>query len=265
MMTKKMSVLFLMTIISSYSFLLFGQDSSAYQQNNPKSMSFDGGIGFLSIRDEGISKERYTGLLPYYGFSYYKYNKNEISGKEFSFFLGREIKNYNMSAKIIHFYYRGYTISPKYHFSMFSKPGILFLGYNDNFFLHYRTQNIAKGGFAVYNAHSIFITHSLGLSASCHYQMHSKIQLKGIFHFGIISYACAGLVDPDKYDDALFKFTTFLDVIDSSVKLELQYQIHNRISASLGYQMYVNRITAWTYFLSANDNLFLTLNWHPKK
>ncbi|UCE06864.1 MAG: hypothetical protein JSW07_02150, partial [bacterium] len=47
----------------------FGQDSVNHQTIFPRGVAIDYGLGHSSVRDEYISKEKYSGALPYFAAS----------------------------------------------------------------------------------------------------------------------------------------------------------------------------------------------------
>ena len=57
-----------------------GQDSLSYLNVYPAGISFEYGIGNYSVKDEYISKEKYSGTLPYYSFGWIRNHNKYVYG-----------------------------------------------------------------------------------------------------------------------------------------------------------------------------------------
>ncbi len=89
-------------------FLITNSDLSAQDSLNqkviyPDGISLEYGIGSYAHTDEYISKEKYSGNLPYYKAGFTNHHENYVYQIGIEFRSASNIKNYNVSAEVYQF------------------------------------------------------------------------------------------------------------------------------------------------------------------
>lgn len=237
---------------------MFAQDSLSHKSIFPVGITLEYGFGNYSVTDEYISKEKYSGSLPYYRISWSKYHHNYVYNLGMEYRYSSEIKNYNVSTDIYQFFFnQGFLyILPK--FSLFKKDVYTFLGPSTELFFFYNKQNIAVSGFDY--AQSFAALFSLGISSELFYPVGSNFFVESSLGFSILSFGFR-MVDDEETDVSPVKLLTLFSGINASYRLGVRYYLFNNLSLKAAYLFNVTRISAWDPLLSASDNLIFTLTY----
>ncbi|MGD2034193.1 MAG: hypothetical protein PVF73_03995 [Bacteroidales bacterium] len=265
---------------SAFFFILFhtvivinlsGQENVHHDPVFPSGISVQYGFGRYSIRDEYISDNRYTGAFPEFSARWSNYHGNH--GFELDFFYGQSsvIKDHNAAAGIQEYSVSGRHLYPLENFHLCGKPVYLFLGPSWNFYLHFRNQNMASSVFT--KTMSLASLISGGADIKSIILLTPKIRMETSLGTNVFSLA-ARLPDLDIEEAKYLKLSAFPWTMDSYFDLRLRYRISRAFSIGTGYRFRLTRLHAssqtertegWYALTTANNTIFINLQWHIEK
>jgi hypothetical protein len=238
---------------------LMPQDSAPPQLTFPKGITLEYGLGSYSVKDEYISKEKYSGTLPYYSLSWMRHHETYVFRLDMSYRNSDEIENYNVNTTITQFTLRqGFLYSLK-NISILQKELHVWLGPSTEFYFFYNDQNIAVSGFDY--AQSLASLFSAGLDLYGIYPLGNKLQLESALKLTALSLGLR-LIDTDEDDQSPVKILTLFSGVNAGFDLGARYYFLHRLSITLAYKFELTRISAWEPLLSASDNVILGLNYN---
>ncbi len=232
------------------------QDSLSHRTVFPRGISVEYGLGKYSVRDEYISKEKYSGTLPSF-----KANWSRFHNK-YGYFLSLEygssskIKNYNVSTDIYHFALNQGFLYPLPRMSLFATDAYAFLGPSTELYFFYNKQNIAVSGFDY--AQSFAALLSIGLNSELILPIQQNLQAEGSLCLSMLSLGFR-MVDSEEEDISPVKLLTLLSGTNVSFRLGIRYNLIDNFSLKLAYKLHLTRISSWDPLLSASDNLIVTV------
>ncbi len=244
-------------------FLITNPDLSAQEILNrkvifPNGISLEYGIGSYAHTDEYISKEKYSGNLPYYKAGWTNQHKSYVYQIGIEFRSSSEIKNYNVSADVYQFSLNQGFLYPLPEFSLFSKEVYTYIGPSTELFYYYNKQNIAVSGFDY--SQSFAALFSIGLSSELFYPLSGRFNIESSLNFSVLSLGLR-MVDTEETDETPVKPLTLFSGINGSFRLGIRYYLFNNISMKVSYLLGVTRISAWDPLLSASDDLIFTITY----
>jgi len=223
-------------------------------------LSIKGGIGHIVVKDEFISKEKYSGNSPYYIIDWSNFRKTHGLDIAFEILNSATLKNNNVSAQITEFSFNFSYLYSIGKAKLFNKNLYLLLGPTPELFLYFRNQNIARGGNAIMDAYSGAVLISLGMRFNLILSISRKIKIESYIRTGILSLG-GKLIDPRDTKNSPVKLLTLFSGMRTLFELSLRYNILNNLSLSGGYIFNLARLTAWDYLISASDKLFISTTY----
>lgn len=243
-------------LVLSLSINTLGQESSNQNLLSPPTISIEYGLGNYSVKDEYISKEKYSGSLPFYKISWINPQQNYIYHFSLDYGYSSEIKNYNVSADIHQFTLNqgfSYTLPS---FSLFDKDVYTYLGPSTEIFFYYNKQNIAVSGFDY--SQSIVALISAGITSQLYYKLRADLNIEGSLDFSVLSLGIRS-VDTEESDETPAKILTLISGTNLNFKIGPRYYLLDNLSIKAAYLFHLTRISSWEPLLSASDNVVLTL------
>jgi hypothetical protein len=235
-----------------------GQDSLNRQISFPSGIAIEYGLGSYSVKDEYISKEKYSGTLPYYSLSWMQHHDRYVFRLDMTYRNSGEIENYNVSTTITQFTLRqGFLYSLK-NISLLQKELHIWFGPSTEFYFFYNDQNIAVAGFDY--AQSFASLFSLGLDLYGIYPLWNQLQLESSLNFTVLSLGLR-LVDTNEDEQSPVKLLTLFSGVNAGFDLGARYYFLHRLSVNLAYKFELTRISAWEPLLSASDNVIIGLTY----
>ena len=235
-----------------------GQDSLKNLNVYPGGISIEYGIGNYSVRDEYISKEKYSGTLPYYSLSWAREHKRYIYRLEMAYRNSNNINNYNVSSDITQVTFNQGFLYPLKKKLLFKKELYIWLGPSTEFFFYYAKPHIAVSGFDY--AQSFAGLFSLGFNADIVYSLNQNFQFESSLRSTVLSLGWR-MVDSEEDDQSPVKPLTLFSGLNCSFNLGARYYIFNRLSVIITYKFELTRISAWDPLLSASDNVIIGLTY----
>jgi hypothetical protein len=233
-----------------------GQDTLNYLNLYPGGISIEYGIGNYSVRDEYISKEKYSGTLPYYSLSWAREHNRYIYRLDMAYRNSNNINNYNVSSDITQFTLNQGFLYPLKKKLLFKKKLYIWLGPSTEFFFYYSKPHIAVSGFDY--AQSFAGLFSLGFNTEAVYSLNQNFQLESSLRSTVLSLGLR-MVDNEEDDQSLVKPLTLFSGLNCSFNLGARYYIFSRLSIKITYKFELTRISAWDPLLSASNNAIIGL------
>jgi hypothetical protein len=244
---------------------LVGQNSIDHQSIFPGGITIEYGFGRYSVSDEFISKEKYSGVLPYFSASWSRFHNNYGYRQRLEYRASSDVKNHNISTDIIQFSLHRDYLYPKSKFTIRSKDVFSFLGPSTELFLFYNKPNFIEGG--IHINYSFVLLVSCGINGEFIIPLKHGLQIESSTYLSILS---LGLRTPEfikpKEDEgeeeSVAKLLTPFSGFNSFSSLGVRYQFHKSISMKLNYKFQLTRISSWDPLLSASDNIIFSLTYH---
>lgn len=245
-------IIFFLLIFGS----LFAQDSLSHRTAFPRGISVEYGLGKYSVRDEYISKEKYSGTLPSFTANWSRFHNKYGYYLSFEYGSSSNIKNYNVSTDIYQFALNQRFLYPLPKMSLFAKDVYAFLGPATELYFFYNKQNIAVSGFDY--AQSFAALFSIGVNSEIIFPIRNNLQAEGSLGLSILSLGFR-MVDMEEEDVSPVKLLTLLSGTNASFRLGIRYNLFDNFSLKFAYKLHITRISSWDPLLSVSDNLIATV------
>jgi len=234
----------------------FAQDSLSYRTVFPRGISLEYGLGKYSVKDEYISKEKYSGTLPSFKVNWSRFHNKYGYYLSLEYGSSSKIKNYNVSTDIYQFELNQGFLYPIPKMSLFNREIYAFLGPSTELYFFYNKQNIAVAGFDY--AQSFAALFSLGLNSEIIFPIRKNLQVEGSFGLSVLSLGFR-MVDDEEEDVSPVKPFTLFSGTNASFRMGIRYNLFGNFSMKLAYRLHMTRISSWDPLLSASDNLIVTI------
>lgn len=239
---------------------LTGQDTINYKTIFPSGISVGYGQGLYSVKDEYISKEKYSGTLPYFNVEWVRFHNKNAYRLELEYQNSNNITNNNISAEVMQFVFNQDFIYSVGSFPLFSRNVYTYLGPSVQFFFYDIYYNFAQPG-TFLSPKTFGIIGSLGINTEFIYPVNKKLRIEGFLRSNLLSFS-GKEIDEYKYKNE--PTPTLLSVITATkidCDLTMRYYFAKRVSASIGYEFDLLRIDKWDPYIAACNNLIISINY----
>jgi hypothetical protein len=252
--------------------LAFGFQINSYAQQNefthenvyPGGITIDYGAGFFSVKDDFFSKERYSGILPYFKADWSRFHGNKVSQLTLKYRSSSKIRNNEMAADIVLFSLDLGYLYPAGTFSLFSKKVYTYLGPYADFYTYYNRLNFASDG--MFFDFSVAALLSLGVHPMFIMPISEKLRFESSMQMNVFSVVVRMPeiieVDNNGEDESRIKLLTPISGLNSQINFGMRYYPVKALSLKLRYEFHLTRITTWEYLLAADDNIILSATYH---
>jgi len=240
---------------------LYGQESKNHKNIFPGGISIEQGMGHYSVRDEFVTKAKYSGILPYFAVNWSRFHDKSGYRFKLEFRNSSNIKNNNISTDILQFLFHTDYIYPVGKFSLFSRDVYAYLGPSSEFFMYYNHPDIAIE--QTYALFSFVTLLSLGINSELIYPVSNRFQLESSLYLNICS-ICMRMVEL-LTEDEIERPVNLLNMLSgmrTSLGFGLRYSFLKSVSVKAGYKLQLTRVSKWDTFISASDNITATLTYH---
>jgi hypothetical protein len=231
---------------------LAAQDQAPADSVYPAGISIAGGTGHFAVTDEYISKEKYSGSLPYFSFNWSRMHESYGYRLGFMFRSGSNIKNHNISTEITEALLSNHFLYPLAPVSVFGRPMSLFAGPSSEFYIFYNKPDIAVSGFDY--AQSFAALLSLGGRIESYLPLSKKFVVEGGLGLGLLSLGLR-MVDSEEDDASPARLLTVFSGTHGNFDLGIRYRISEHLSVRAGYTFQLTWISSWDPLLAASDNM----------
>jgi hypothetical protein len=232
------------------------QDSSVSRSLFREGITLEGGIGYVAVRDEFISGERYSGAVPYYGVTWSKYHETYDFRLHLEYQCTANLKEYDLSAELKQFRLSLDYLYPIGEPNLLSKKLSISLGPTAEIFNSDRRQNIVSSQY-LQSKNSLF---SCGLRCEVIWMMTASLEVRAAARLTLLSLGIQSVYS-NYGSQSASKFLTAFEGIDAECGIGLCYRLTNWLYGYIGYRFDLTRMTAFDYFITANDNLTLSLTY----
>ncbi len=255
---KYVTALLFGLFILSTNTAVHAQDSLSHKTIFPKGITLEYGTGQYAVTDEYISKEKYSGPLPFYRVGWAKRHEKYVYELGIEYRNSSEVKNYNVSTDIYQFSLNQGFLYPLPKFTLFKKDVYPFLGPSTELFFYYNEQNIAVSGFDYVQSFAALL--SLGINSKLFYPVWRNFTVEGALGFSVLSFGFR-MVDYEETDTSPAKPLTLFSGINASIRLGARYYVLNNLSLKASYLFNMTRISPWDPLLSASDTIIFTVTY----
>lgn len=247
------TIISILLLFFMYSAIIFAQDN-AKSNIFPNGITAAYGLGNYSVKDEFISKEKYSGNLPYYSVGWFKKHNNYVYQLQFNYRNSENIKNNNVLTHITQFSLNQGFLYPLKEKNLLSKNLFLWIGPSTEFFFYVSEPQVANYGISTANLFSV------GLNVYAIYPLNQKLNIESSLEFTAIA-----LGSRTDEPEQTFKLVTLFSDLNSSINFGARYYLFNQLSVSLSYRFEISRFNSWDYYIAASDNVVFRLTYSFKE
>ena len=234
------------------------QDSTKSQWAFGDGLSVQGGISYLSTRDEYFSAERYSGTAPYFAMGWSRLHETYGYRLLVQYAHTSDLKNFDVSAEVTQFLLGLDFLYPIGKAEVFSREISFFLGPTSELFMATRHQ--------VYSPYSEVNTYaslvSGGMRSEAFYPISPRLQLRAALQTTILSLGMKTTRDPNGQKTTSLKLLTPFGGFNASGELEVVHKLSDSFSVAVGYRFELACISQWDFFISAQDELIASISFN---
>jgi len=234
-----------------------GRMTPGHREVFPAGAALSWGLGPVSIHDEYISKETYSGSLPSLYLQWARFHERNGYRIGVDLATSSDVRNHDVSTTITEFALDMDFLYPVGSVSLGSRRAFFFLGPSSGISVLVNDQEIASHGMEV--ALSFAGLFSLGVAGDAVVPLTSRLNAVGSFRTALAS---AGLRMVDLMDDdgeSPLKLLGPFSATRAVASLGLLYRTLDWVSLGVGYQARLFRVTPWDPLVSTRDHLTLSV------
>jgi hypothetical protein len=254
-MQRNMQIILLVTLLTAGA-RVSAQDSTDSRSSFGGGLTVQGGIGYFAVRDEYLSHDKYSSSIPLVGVTWSKYHETYAFRLHLEYQWTSNLKNRNVSAKMVQSRLALAYLYPLGEAGILSHKVFLSLGPTAGFFEHYRQEKIAGSEYLSSNVALI----SGGVRSEAFCPLNARLQLQAGAHLTLLSFGFRS-VNSNISATSPTKLLTPFTGIDADGEVALSFRLIASWYLWAGYRFNMTRVTAWDFFLSANDNLLVSISY----
>jgi len=218
------------------------------------------GAGPYAVRDEYISRGRYTGTLSYLRADWT--HADEGAGYRLGFAYGgsADVASRSVSTGITHAALNLDFFHRVGRFRFLSRDAQLFLGPSGGLSLYVNEPDVGDNGFDLVLSFAALL--SAGANAQAVLPLSDRLSVAGSLRTTVLSLALR-MVDLVEDDESPVGLLTPFTGSSSTVGLDARYTLGDHVSLGVGYELALLRIRSWDAVASAGDNLFVMFTVSP--
>lgn len=220
------------------------------------------GAGNFAVSDEVVSKNVYSGILPYFGMSWTRFHSDHAFKVGFEFRQSTHIKNYSRRAEITQFSIHRSWLYPLGNYPFLSKKALVYIGPMTEFYFFFNQPRLEGDGLML--DFSLLSLLSLGIDSDVIIPLSPAVQLEGslrlaLFSFGIQMPEVEEAGDGSEERAGLLNAANGMNVVSDC---GFRYRFNSSISMRLSYGLPITLISKWRRFVAASDNLMISISVH---
>jgi len=237
------------------------QNSATHQTVFSGGLGAQVGVGYLAIRDEHISEEKYAGSSVCGAVQWSRFHETFGYRIWMNYLKASEIKNNNISAEVTQGTFDLVYLYPAWKWDVFGKELFAYLGPSTEAFMYYRKQNIALNPDAnpdIYQSGAWLL--SLGARIEVVLPLKGGFDLESALQVSLLSLG-GGTGNTANSSTPITLLTVFA-ALRGTWDIGLRYSLLTSFSIATGYRLEVTRISSWNDILSGTDNVYASLGYH---
>lgn len=257
-MTKTVFMVSLLVTNLGFTTVARSQNAPDPEARSLRGITVEFGRGGYAIIDENISREKYSGSIPYIGLEWARDHTRNHFRFGFEAMSSSGIRNYNVSTTINQISIHQAFLYPLSDIPVFKRDATVLVGPSTEFFILLNNQDVAVSALGF--AQSVAALISIGARAEMVMPFSSRLQAEGSLRAGILSLGVRA-VDDERTNESPARLLTALSGTHVVFRLGIRCSISERWSCRLAYVSDVTRIRPWQPLLSASDSLIFGLTW----
>jgi hypothetical protein len=243
-----------LTVVLSHCTL--AQDTTGHRSAYATGLSFQTGLGTIALRDEFISREKYSGGLSHFGVGWSRFHGDHAFEFTLDYARSSTIRNFNASTTITQFSLRQAFLYPLPRFRLFSRDAYVFLGPSAELsvFLNEPQVAVANPNFT----ESVAALLSLGVSSEVIAPLGHGFQTELSMQVSVLSLGIR-VVDPEEDDVSAAKLLTPVSGLIGEARVAVCYRFNRYLSAVISGGVHVLRISSWDPLVTVNNDLAIGL------
>ena len=233
----------------------FSRDTTSSDMFYGNRITVSGGVSYLAVRDEYLSREKYTAVLPIWELAWSRFSTTSAYRLTFQYQSTTHLKSYNVSADLHQGSLRLDILFPTGAFELVNRKASVWLGPGSEFFVHTRRQHIA-GDLKESSTFSSIYGNVVG---EIFYPLASSVNVEAMSSFSLFSLAAKTNVETGS--ESTTKLLSLFSSLRAEGEIRLRCRLTDSFSASAGYRFELTRADAWDYFLAGNDQLVLAITY----
>lgn len=155
-----------------------GQDTLNNKTAFPSGILIGYGQGLFSVKDEYISKEKYSVTIPFFNLEWVRFHNRNACHLEFEYRNSSNINNNKISSKVIQFVFNQDFSYPIGSFPLFSRNVYAYLGPSVQFIYYDIRYNFGQPGTFI-SPKTFGIIASLAINTELIYPVNYKFRIEG--------------------------------------------------------------------------------------
>ncbi len=215
------------------------------------------GLASYGVKDEYISKEKYSGTLPYYSLEWVRFHPAHGYRLQFEYSKSTDVKNNQVSAEA-----QQATFSQDFFYPLGdparTRKMNCWLGPSVQVFYYEIYYHFAQPGSFI-SPSTTGTIFSLGINATGIYSLAEKWTAEGFLRSNVLSVA-GKAVDELEYQNALGpSFLTLFTTTRLDAEARLRYSLFSWMSLSLSYKFDLSRIHRWDPYIAGSHGGILSI------
>jgi len=256
-MKKKTNIIiFLLAIILTLP--AFAQDTLSHEKVLPTGIFVSYGQGWYAVKDQYISKEQYSGMMPYYNLEWLRFRNKKGYRLQFEYRKSTDISNHNITTDAQQVSFSQDFIFAAGDFPVGSKNVYAFLGPSVQIFYYELYYNFAQPGNYITPTTLGFLG-SLGINANLIYPLNKKLNLEGFLRSNVLSITGKKIDDERYRDDQTPAFVSVISASKIDFHLSVRYFLAKNVALSVAYKFDLSRINKWDPYIAASNSALITV------
>lgn len=239
-----------------------GQSSPEHRALFVEGISADLGAGQYIGRDEVVSKNIYSGTLPYIAVHWARFHTAYGYHVSLEYRQSSDITNAGLPTEVTQFSMSRARLYPAGKLTIFSRDSYLYLGPSTEFYLFFNQPRLEGEG--LYLNFSFLALLSLGISSDVIMPVTSKLRVESRARLALLSIGLQmpNLQNTDEDSEPPIRLLNPISGLHVAIDYGLRYQVSPSISLQMSYQLAVTRVTILKSLVTASDNILISLSYH---